>query len=74
MAIPETPLSRVEQYAEAIYQKLNAGSGGSGVPIGGTKGQMLVKKSSAPGDTEWVDSVEFTYDADYQSLEINTRT
>lgn len=32
-----------------------AGVGGSGLPTGGTTGQVLAKKSEADGDAEWID-------------------
>lgn len=35
--------------------KYDAGSGGGGVPAGGTKGQIIVKLSNEDGDAEWQD-------------------
>lgn len=43
-------------------------SSGSGVPDGGTVGQMLVKKSIADGDAEWTTVHEELSWADYQAL------
>ena len=37
------------------YYTIYKGDKGEGVPTGGTKGQVLAKKSNADNDTEWVD-------------------
>jgi len=37
------------------FTKFEGGGSGSGVPVGGTTGQALVKKSNTDGDVEWKD-------------------
>ncbi len=41
-----------------IIQRGQQGAGGAGVPIGGTTGQHLAKKSDTDYDTEWVDAAQ----------------
>lgn len=58
---PESPvvgqLLRVKSISDTgeITLETVAGGGGSGLPEGGTPGQILAKKSATNGDTQWVD-------------------
>lgn len=38
-----------------VSSEFGTGGGGSGVPSGGTTGQVLAKRSATDGDVEWVD-------------------
>lgn len=48
----EDAAQRAEDAAERVE---NAGGGGTELPPGGTKGQVLGKRSDVDGDVEWVD-------------------
>lgn len=69
----------VDETIKKITEVYEPGGGGSGLPEGGSAGQILKKKSSAEGDAEWADessggggifAVEFTgsdYTGSYQT-------
>ena len=42
-----------DNLVEAINEAAQSGGGGSGVPSGGSKGQVLTKRSSVEGDAGW---------------------
>lgn len=49
------------------------GQDGQGVPLGGTAGQILKKKSATDYDTEWVDNIDGLY-FDYRDIENKAMT
>ena len=52
--IPKEPITREEQYLAAILENGGGGGGtGHGIPAGGTKGQVLKKRSGTNYDVEW---------------------
>lgn len=48
-----------------------SGGSGSGVPAGGTTGQVLAKKSSTDGDVEWKDTSNSIFEINYSNNAID---
>ena len=42
-----------DNLVEAINEAAESGDGGTGIPSGGSKGQVLTKRSSVEGDADW---------------------
>lgn len=50
-------LDAAQRAEDAADRAENAGGGGAELPPGGTKGQVLAKRSDVGGDVEWVDQI-----------------
>ena len=50
---PDTDSTNVSIDGDVIETGLASGVPGKGIPLGGVKGQMLIKKSGTDYDTEW---------------------
>lgn len=59
----------VDETIKKISEVYEPGGGGSGLPEGGSVGQILKKKSSAEGDAEWAD--ENGGNVDYVTFTVN---